>query len=359
MGRRRSRTFVPWWRTSIPASAAYVLMVFPIYILSKIVPKGDSAVYGSFNGFDVGDNGYESFLSDERPDAYFVTRNKSWLREDSRFIHIFSVEGIWRQLRAGEVYYSHTIDDLFAPAVVSSDVYSLSHGVPTKMNALADNRNSMFRFRFIRFVVLTLFPYADYYYCNFVYSPSEFFDEAKLSVYGFSSPKIVRSDLPRLVRHKKPKPDNNPKKILLAPTYRVNQHLNITLEKYGLYDPQLKDLLTETGYSIEVKPHYQDETSARSIVLPKGCSWHVAAEADSTFDGYSVLITDFSSIFYDAHILGLGVVFISKDMQAFETQEIQLFGWFREILVSNGATSIYETVERISKGDYADLSAID
>ena len=358
--RTRSKRFVPWWRKNYILSSFYAVLVFPVFLLAKVLPKTHFSVYGSFNGFLVGDNTLYAFRQDVHGRAFFITHNKGALEHcDSNFVHMFSLRGIWLQLRAENAYYSHSIDDFFGPAIMGSNVVAVGHGIPNKRNASADARNKWLQGKFLRSVILWIVPFLYYYYCDQVESPHKFFDLKKLEVYGYTKPTIIRNELPRLKGLEIQTSAERNKNLVFAPTYQMHRSLRNLLELYGFYTQDFEDFMRNTGRKIYIKPHYQDEGNLDRVPLPRFCEWHKSTNDNDNLRHFSALITDFSSIFYDAHRMGLGVVFMNTDIDNYNQNEVALFDWFTVLVKENGTQSITEAMRRVEKKEFANLSFLD
>lgn len=352
------RKFVSFWRRTRLRSLIYAFFVFPIYLVALVIPKKKHEVYGSFNGQAIGDNSFYAFKaarSSPTP-VYFISKSKEAIASselENRAFYAFSFRGLWMQLTASKAHFSHTIDDFFSPTVMGATVIALGHGVPVKKSAAADRRLSWIRNPLAKKALLILFPYLYHYYCNEVHSPSSFFDQYKLEVYGFSEPKLARSSMPRIKELGKSSSANS--KILFAPTFRKHQSLADTLEGAGLYSDQLQSVLQNEGKELWIKAHYLDEVEVGEIHLPADVKWLRTPSLTENLRDFSVLITDYSSVFYDAHIAGLAVAFVNHDLDQYTTSDTELFGWFQELVVKHGEKSLAKAIAKVSSSGGVDF----
>lgn len=344
-------TYVSFWRKTRPRSFLYALAVFPIYLIGRIFPKKDLILYGSYNGRRVGDNSWAQFTNNPDQNAFFVTKSKSELlrlRDSYRVVYCYSWHGFWLQLRARKVFFSHTIDDFFAPVIIGATVVALGHGIPLKKSAAADRRLNWIHKPLLRFLILNFTPFLYHYYCNEVVSPHEVFDSPKMEVYGFSSPKLVRQQMPRITAAETTQKKTN--KLLFAPTFRNGQSFHQTISRAGLLNPQVGELIRERNVELWLKPHYLDRDEAISIQIP---TWVKLLDSDQVTDSlgsFKGLITDYSSIFYDSIVLGTPVAFVSHDLDEYSAGESELFDWFLEILDNYGAASIEVAISKLLDG---------
>jgi hypothetical protein len=326
--------------------------VLPIYIFGLILPRSKHDIYGSFSGQRIGDNAWFAFTSSNVEKRYFITKSKSVIRESNNMagiVYCYSPRGLFLQLTAKRAFFSHSIEDFFAPAIIGATVVALGHGIPIKKSAAADRDLKWIHNRFMKFIILGVFPYLYHYYCNEVHSPSEFFDSMKMDVYGFSNPSIVRAEMPR-IRVTPSIEGTSSRRILFAPTFRKNQTFELTLRKAGLFRDELLQTLNEAGIELWIKPHYHDAHEAGSLKLPKGVGLLEVQDLNSHLGEFQALVTDYSSVFYDATQAGLPVVFVIHDLQAYQTSDTELFDWYRQLATRFGSISLNDAIVRINQG---------
>jgi hypothetical protein len=353
------RKFAPFWRRTRLRSGLYAFVNFPVYLLAKLIPKRNHSIYGSFSGQLIGDNSLSRFIGaqSDGTNHYFVSKSRQAIL-DSKIAHgaVYSASprGIWIQLTASRAYFSHTINDFYAPAIMGATVVALGHGVPIKKSAAADRELTWIHNAFFRAFLLTFFPYLYHYYCNEVHSPSPFFDQYKAEVYGYTKPKIIRAPMPRM-QAKKSEVDCQPRRMLFAPTFRKKQRLLVTLEKAGLFTTELENTLRIENLELWIKPHYLDEAQINEISLPKNVRWLVTDDINRDILQFPALITDYSSIFYDAALAGLAVEFVNHDLDIYRSSDSELFDWFIELSRSYGSRDLAGAMFKVTNGTSTDL----
>ena len=112
------------------------IIFYPIYLLSKILPRKNIIIFGSMSGYAIADNCKYLFVNTYQPNYYWITKNKSLITKpifSSVFpIYAYSWKGIYLQLHAKIAYYTHKVNDFFAPAIFGAEIIALWHGVPFK-----------------------------------------------------------------------------------------------------------------------------------------------------------------------------------------------------------------------------------
>lgn len=335
-------------------SAIFGLLVYPIFLLSRAIPKSEHEIYGSFHGRLIGDNALYSFLTSTADKKYFISKSLKSVKnsnlEPKTVLYCFSLRGIWVQLTAKKSFFSHTIDDFFAPFIMGSKIVSLGHGVPIKKSALADQRLAWITNPVSKFLILNFVPYLFHYYCHEVHSPSPFFDKHKLQVYGYTNPQLIRSKMPRTANaavHKR----STQNRILYAPTFRKYKTFFDTITRAGLFSAELEDLVASSGMELWIKPHYLDKDEIESIELPDFVRLLNVDDVNSVLAEFDSLITDYSSIFYDASVFGLRVSFLNSDLEEYLDKDTDLFDWFKDIVMDSGKPDLSSALKQIIAHD--------
>jgi CDP-glycerol glycerophosphotransferase (TagB/SpsB family) len=344
--RNPSNKYVPFWRRSRLRSFAYALVVFPVYLLSRLIPKSDLQLFGSFNGQDMGDNSLAAFRSSDYSRKFFITKNRKLIPKvspgENSIVWAYGVRGIALQLRASKVYYSHTVNDFVSPLIVGSVVVALRHGIPIKVNGANDPNLAWTRRPLVKWTILHFVPYLYHYYCNEVASPHEKFDSPILDIYGYSEPRILRVPMLRSLGLT-PKSESTGV-VLFAPTFRRNQSFETTLRRAGLFDPKLQTFLVNKKLKIHIKPHYLDLQDAITINYPEHISLLPQIELMGKLADFDLVVTDYSSIFYDAQVLNVPFSFINHDLEEFRSRESDLLAWFLELNATLGAQNLLSAI---------------
>jgi CDP-glycerol glycerophosphotransferase (TagB/SpsB family) len=150
---------------------------------------------------------------------------------------------------------------------------------------------------------------------------------------------------------------HNRARILFAPTFRKYQSLADTLKNAGLYATDLQAVLKQQNLELWIKPHYLDESEMGEISLPPRVKWLITQSINDNFGEFSALITDYSSVFYDASVAGLAVGFVSHDIDFYVANDTELYEWFRKLVVSSGSESLSVAIEKLSRQGGVDLNA--
>ena len=137
------------------------LIQFPITIflsiLSRILPKANYEIYGSMNGFKICDNSKFLFNNTTFKESYFITKNQNIfedinLKINKKIIYAYSLKGIYLQLRAKKIYWTHGLNDFIPSLVIGSYIVGLQHGLPGK-NGLKFTKFQVFKYRLKNIII--------------------------------------------------------------------------------------------------------------------------------------------------------------------------------------------------------------
>lgn len=328
------------------------ILWFPVYIIAKIVPKKDIVIFGAMNGYAIADNSKYLFMNTYKKNYFWITKNKSILKipimRDICPVYAYSIKGILLQLFAHQIYYTHRIGDFIPPLVMGGHITALWHGVPFKKIGAVENielQNSVFR-NWIGLVRRRLFPYSYYMYCHEVYCPDEKFYQIFQQCFAKSHPKVVIQQYPRIMFCPEKKKQ---RKIIFCPTYRKNRDLMNILQSLGILDNTFIRWLVQNEISLVIRPHPIDVERINLNYLPHNIELDTSKDIYESIRSYPVLLTDYSSLMYDAECLGLRVLIIADDIEEYNEDENGLFEDFLNNIQKNHSESIYTLLPELEK----------
>lgn len=348
-----NREYESYWKRGKYKVLFIALGGFPVFLLSKLVPKNPKLwVYGSQNGYRIADNSYYHFIQDETAiKKVYVTKNSDELaRSDLKkgtYCLSKSLRGLWYQLRAGRAFYSHSVFDLASPLICATHVTCFQHGYPIKLGGLADPNSTWLSNKLINWTVRNLVPYIYYYHADEVWTPGGPFEHNTKEVFALTSPSIVIAQSPRLSAVKK---NTQKGKLLIALTHSSKLSLRDKLHRLGL--------LKSSDFSISkrirgdatiiVRPHPLDYDLGLEKELIENAELDKTLSIYENLGSYESVITDFSSIGFDAMELGIEAHFWTEDLLDFLREEIGLFDSIVEFLENTGLQSVPELWDQVS-----------
>jgi CDP-glycerol glycerophosphotransferase (TagB/SpsB family) len=269
--------------------------------------------FGTHTGAFAGN--VKAMLLDEGAGAcrkLFIAKTKE-LSETARALGIesywrFSVKGWWYALRSGTYVYSSYPSDIGFWLSGGAKYVNVWHGTPLKkIERDVENGPYALRNRFallFRLITPYLFVKPDLLLVASAYEKQCF-----KTAFGVRDETFFEAFPPRLVSSLSDSAARE-KKILYVPTWRDDHsfalHEHLDLERVDLF-------LEQVGWELYVKPHPSD----RATHLPKQylCILPVPKETDvySVLDESSVLLTDYSSMLFEALYLKKKVMLFCPD----------------------------------------------
>lgn len=320
------------------------ILLSPIYLLSILFPKKkDLVVIGGSLGKHFADNPKYLFLylDQNKPkfQYYWLTKNKELCKEmnANNFLYLYTFKGMYILLRAKYLILSHQINDMFPPLHGGKEIIQLWHGTPLKklgydrdaeLNSSLKNRmKSIFYF---------IFPYLFYMRANYIIVSAESLIDNFSTAFRLEKSKIIplgqpRNDIllqPELLNEKY----TNNKKFLeelsdyekvisWLPTHRHGTNKNIVslLDDYKFDACKFNQQLKCENSMLIIKPHFielgiiKDKLKGYSNIV-------VYEEADPypllTFT--DVLVTDYSSVFFDFYLTERDIIFAPFDYSEYK-----------------------------------------
>lgn len=359
-----------------------------LFIISLIIPKTDKIVIvGGWFGNRFADNSKHFFLylHDKKNQfgiekVVWITRNKTireqLLRDGYDVYKVWSIQSIWYHLRAKVHVIDQRLDDINPYFSIRSVRINLWHGFPMKKIGTFMKSNDKFEkaeesanSKFWRFVKKSSRPgcWGNHY----VLATSEF--SAKIIGDAFDLPerKVIVSGYPR-----------NYEPLLINPikytAYNENADLMLIKEakKSGKkiigYFPTFRDkantllfgtedekeiseffeLLEDLDIMVIAKFHFAGKYDQSSILESKDLFINLEAESDvyTYLSEVDVLITDYSSIYYDFLLWKRPIIFFPYDLEYYSRYDRGLLFDYNKFTPGPKVYNLEGLKEVLSKG---------
>lgn len=284
-----------------------LLLLSPIAWASQIIPKNNEIeIYSSMNGYKISDNSKYAFLHSESKSKFWITKNKSILSKNhSEIIYAYSIKGIIIQLRAGRAYYSHSIFDFAASLIMGSKKFNLWHGVPLKeIGPPSDWKKKSILKKKLLTTYYRIFKHCYYMHCDYILCPQESLTIDYERFFSVSRPQIIIQPQPRNIYCR---PHIRTKEILFAPTHRMQiagSDINKIIEQSELFSNEVHDFLKSNELTIVIRPHPVDKDDI-TIIESSNYRLDFSDDLYESIKKYSLIITDYSSIYYDCKDLDI------------------------------------------------------
>ena len=318
----------------------FQLFFLPLWHLQKLIPRDRNLwLFGDRYGTKYSENSrsFFEYCHAEHPEikAVWITRSKdvfSYLRNRKmNVLYKWSFKSVIYSLRAGVTFYSISRSDINNYFVNGAKLVNLWHGAPIKKFGLLKRKelllypcNSVFLYK----IKIFFFPYYDAYSFDYVLYTSPYFTNVLKSAFNINEDKLLLTGFPRndslftnseddLIKKINDK-YNTPYKILYLPTWRS------TVEDFDPFiDNEFKvkqwhEFLHNSNSVLIYKPHPgirvlskdADSNEHERIVRIEESPF---IDINRIMKSVDVLITDYSSVYYDFILLNKPVVLFPYD----------------------------------------------
>lgn len=334
----------------------------PLYWISALVPRSRTLwVFGSWFGRRYSDNSRYLFehCCDHEPEIRAV-----WLSHDPNIVarvrnagreahRITSLRGFWLACRAGAAILCVSYRDVAKFALARCRTVYLYHGTPLKKISYDDRFGKHGRTgiwaRLLRALSYLAFPYKRRNW-QMVASPAEHVTPRLLSAYDLNPSCAALTGSPRsdAVLREPPEPvpvidelrakHENGKIIIYAPTFRGGSKARLGSDNDLVPEGPLRTvdaMLARRDATLLVCMHFFRE--GRSALTENAFErirlLSIKERPDITLllPHADVLITDFSSLYYDYLLLDRPIVFAPFDFEQYTTIDRELYDEYGEV----------------------------
>lgn len=335
------------------------LACLPLYWLGRLMPRRpDLWVFGAWHGHRYADNSRYLFEHVDRhaPDirAVWISREPAIVAKVRRAggeAHLaWSPPGLWLCARASLVVLTAALRDVNQVVTHGATVLQLWHGIPLKKigwdDRITAHPDEPMSRRLLRRVWLTLFPFLREP-CDYVISPSPEISPRFASSFSLAPERVVVTGYPRADAILDPEPQpvarvthaarrHGASRIVgYIPTHRGEGGKGYGFDLFeGLDREQLQRCLSANDAILCIKMHFYHERHppplladlARDpesrVVWIKGSEMN---DVNTLLPHLDILITDYSSVFFDYLLLNRPILFTPFDRPRYESMERQLY----------------------------------
>lgn len=345
------------------------LLIFPIYCLLHLMPRNKrNWIFGSGVGMSFSDNAKYLFLycsSKKEINSYWITKNKALaegLRNDGlKAYYKYSIMGIWLSISSKVYIYDSRTSCINHWTSGGAFKVSLWHGSPLKTidrditvknNAfyLGNHTWGLKRY-FVRMIMPEWFVVADLMIATSE-KVKEYFNSAfgceKIEVTGYprndiiSNPTLYAKHLAS--EHNIIESLTTKKIILYAPTFRDTNRFD---RKTPIEWERLNDLLKKNDTTFLIKLHRHDY----SMAMKEKCSHIRVLDNESDmyplFSKVDLLITDYSSIFFDFLLTDKPVLFYPYDKDDYLTKDRSMYDKYDSVTPGHKAYDFNEFYQKL------------
>ncbi|TCJ14742.1 hypothetical protein EZJ19_09170 [Parasulfuritortus cantonensis] len=340
-----------------------------LYLCGCLVPKSkDVWVFGAWMGVRFTDNPMRLFLYAQAAGekkcvwvAWSPALVRRLRRQGYEACYCASLQGLWWQMRAGKVFFTHDIDkDMLGPAISGrTQRYQLWHGTPLKKIRYGvkagDRKVGVSTGRRLLHV---LFPWKSDTGYDFVPAASDAsIDHLKEA---FRTEHVVVTGYPRNdVLVPGDIADSRPPvtRCIYMPTFRGEFQTTESSVWTGRF-------LSETGFDVErldreflamgitmtLRLHptnMPDPGMIERILHSRTINFDTTEDIYGLLNTYDLLITDYSSIFFDFAITGKPIIHAPFDLEDYKRRNRDLYFEYEEISLTPAVRSWDDVIQLI------------
>ena len=323
-----------------------------IYIVSKLIPKDkDLIIFGSSLGRHFSDNPKYLYLylikKNSNKKIVWITKNKeidAYLKsKDLPSEYLYSLKGIYYSIRASKVFISHSIYDINGALIGGAEIIQLWHGIALKKIGYKGDWFPDGLKGKLKVIFYTIFHFSYYMKCDKLSVSSSMSKETFKETFYFSfrDNKIEKNILllgqPRndvlkdnYIFEKKFFPEIDTlkryktkyKKIISwLPTHR--RQLNKTIIDIlndSKFDIELFDTFCQKqNILFVIKAHFLELELVKDLIQDsKNIITYDIADPYPLLHFTDVLITDYSSVYFDFLITNRPIIFAPFDLEEYE-----------------------------------------
>lgn len=330
-----------------------IIVGAPIYLISKIFPKNKNlTVIGSNLGLHFADNpkyyyiNHYSSTTSKNQNLVWISKNKDVVKMLKGIglpaEYLYSIKGIIFCLRANKAIISHQLKDINGCLIGGSIIIQLWHAMALrKVGYGGDWYDNNVKGVFRKFIAIHL-PYAYYMTCDYLLAPCERAKENSYEAFSYSfrnnyiEENIFIARQPRtlclednFILSEKLFPEKSmletinqkyDKLISWLPTQR-RQFGKTIIDIISDSDMDLKELNSfcyNKNWLFIIKPHFLDLDMATEIAKEyNNILIYSYADPYPMLKYTDVLITDYSSVFFDFILVNKPILFMSYDLEEY------------------------------------------
>ncbi len=341
------------------------IILFPVYflgrILSLIIPKNKKLwLFSSWKGTRYLDNPKHLYRylagTDSGYKLVWVSKDKSLCEYFEKnlieYVYFYSLKGMYYQLRAGVVFYTHTIGWEYSWILIGpkTKCIELWHGIPMKKIGY-DVAMSPAQAR--REMLVNVYKKICFFNKHdLIVAHSELEAQNLCTAFKVDRDVIKITGSPRndcLFDQK------SERKIIYMPTFRGELFTEYEyLTGFGFDVSAFDRRLTQLGLKFYIKLHPVQLISDKDRLAIDRAKNIFFLENDNTdiyetLGSYEMLVTDFSSVVFDFILLDRPVIFAPFDMDKYISQDRELYFDYEKVLGDNICLSwdaVFSAVEQ-------------
>jgi len=332
-------------------------------------------VFGAIRGQKYMDNAkyiFEYVHHETDIDAIWISKNQELVDElrikgfNAYYEYTKEAKYFAKQAKVAVVTHRglrHKADLPFQLFSKNTKVIQLWHGIPLKKIAFDDKIFSFkhdednFIYKIKSSIKNTLFPFLNYVHepslvlalskeTQTIFSQAFRIDKKNVQITGYP-----RSDM--LLKKHSQKSTKNKKQVIYMPTFRgsIGSDFDLFLN-YGFNIDKLDSFLEKKNMTLDIKLHSFNQPSPELIEKLEKSKNIFFLEYDAIYEiinNYSMLITDYSSIYFDYLLLDRPIIFAPFDKDTYLKEDREFYFDYDEITPGPKASNWEEVIELLEE----------
>lgn len=306
-----------------------------LYWVSRLIPSDRNLwLFGAWHGNKYGDSSKYLFeyVSENHPDirAVWITKNKLALEliksKGYEVYSLYSFKGFWFVARGYVNIFNVSFNDIstFAPAKY---LVNLWHGIPLKKIGYDNQVSSVLKKEKVR-NLKKVFPFIrGEEFVNLAIASSKVEADILSSAFALPKNKIEVTGLPRNDVFLEKKVQTKISKVIYMPTWRESGSVSIGVLLMENIK-KINEFLESSNIELFVKLHpnneqdvFFDDFTNVKLVLDSD----IEQDIYTVINDYDILITDYSSIFFDFLLTDRPIIFFQFDHGAYINKNRELY----------------------------------
>jgi len=253
-------------------------------------------------------------------------------------------------------------------------IIQLWHGIPLKKIAFDDkifsnkSKEYSLKFKVITFVKNFFFPFLDYVHnpslvlalsndTQDIFTQAFRVDKELVKITGYPRTDILLSTSDKYTNQ------NKEKIIIYMPTFRgkVDSSFDLFLD-YGFDVDKLDKFLDQNNMKLDIKLHPFNNPSNQLMNALEKSSNITLLEYDAIYEilnSYDILITDYSSIYFDYLLLNRPIIFAPFDQESYLKNDREFYFNYEEVTPGPKASSWDEILQFLTEIDLIENNYIE
>ena len=306
-------------------------------MIANMVPKRKTLwIFSAWNGKQFSDNSKYLYLyvkqNRSEIEAVWCAKTKQAYRNlvalEIPCFYAYSLKGMVYQMRAGVVLFTHSVDWDLCSFFIGKKTrrIQLWHGIPLKMIGQDDNLNRTSKLTEIVMKVFMNFRAQKF---DFIIAAGEEDKKIYQTAFNIGPEKVRVTGLPRndiLLSSGKEDNSRTATNIIYMPTFRGSPNSEFLLfEDTDFSFDKIDQWLIDRDVTFHIKLHPVNRLSFSTLQKIKKCRAIFLANNEediyAMLKNYEILITDFSSIYFDFLATGKSIILAPLRMSDYLTQD--------------------------------------